>query len=75
MPADGRSIIGAVPSASWLYLVATHSGVTLAPFLGASVAAEIMGETEPLFADFRPDRLLDDSPTLQLASPRKPGQQ
>jgi hypothetical protein len=34
MPADGRSVIGAVPSRPWLYLVATHSGVTLAPFLG-----------------------------------------
>ncbi|MET3812569.1 FAD-binding oxidoreductase [Arthrobacter sp. UYEF3] len=75
MPADGRSIIGAVPSASWLYLVATHSGVTLAPFLGVSVTAEIMGETEPLFADFRPDRLLDNALAVQLAAPRKPGQQ
>lgn len=75
MPADGQSVIGPVPSRPWLYLVATHSGVTLAPFLGASVAAEVFGEVEPLFEDFRPTRLLDSYPQQVLAAPRQPGQQ
>lgn len=75
MPADGRSIIGAVPSRPWLYLVATHSGVTLAPFLGSAVAAEVFDEPEPLFDEFRPTRLLDSYPHQVLAAPRQPGQQ
>ena len=75
MPADGRSIIGAVPSRPWLYLVATHSGVTLAPFLGSAVAAEVFDEPEPLFDEFRPTRLLDSYPDQVLAAPRQPGQQ
>lgn len=75
MPADGRSIIGAVPFRPWLYLVATHSGVTLAPFLGPAVAAEVFDECEPLFDEFRPTRLLDGHPHQVLAAPRHPGQQ
>ena len=75
MPADGRSVIGAVPSRPWLYFAATHSGVTLAPFLGLAVAGEVFGEAEPLFDDFRPTRLLDSYPHQVLAAPRKPGEQ
>jgi glycine/D-amino acid oxidase-like deaminating enzyme len=75
MPADGRSIIGAVPSRPWLYLVATHSGVTLAPFLGPAVAAEVFAEPEPLFYEFRPTRLLDSYRHEVLAAPRRPGEQ
>lgn len=75
MPADGQSVIGAVPSRPWLYLVATHSGVTLAPFLGSAVAAEVFDEPEPLFDSFRPTRLLDSYPHQVLAAPRQPGQQ
>ncbi|MFJ5700213.1 NAD(P)/FAD-dependent oxidoreductase [Arthrobacter sp. NPDC093139] len=75
MPTDGRSIIGTVPSRPWLYLVATHSGVTLAPFLGPAVAAEVFSEPEPLFDEFRPIRLLDSYPHQVLAAPRYPGQQ
>ena len=75
MPVDGRSIIGFVPSRPWLYLVATHSGITLAPLLGERVAAEIGGHQEPLFADFRPERLLRSGPVGYLSAPRRPGQQ
>jgi hypothetical protein len=75
LPADGRSIIGAVPSRPWLYLVATHSGVTLGPFLVPVVTAEVCGEPEPLFDAFRPTRLLDSYPRKVLAAPRQPGQQ
>ncbi|MFQ4149869.1 FAD-binding oxidoreductase [Arthrobacter sp. LAPM80] len=75
MPADGRSIIGTVDSAPWLYLVATHSGVTLAPLLGSGVAAELYGTPEPLFAGFRPARLLDGQRAAALSAPRRPGEQ
>lgn len=75
MPRDTRSIIGTLPSCPWLYLVATHSGVTLAPLLGTGVAKEILGEVEPLFADFRPDRLLEGVTVGSMAAPRRPGEQ
>lgn len=74
MPADGYSIIGRVPDAEWLYTVATHSGVTLAPLLGERVAAELFGQDEPLFADFRPARFGGDE-IRPPVSPRRPGEQ
>ncbi|NOX72491.1 MAG: FAD-binding oxidoreductase [Alphaproteobacteria bacterium] len=37
-PEDGMSIAGAVPGADGLFLIATHSGVTLAPVLGNLMA-------------------------------------
>ena len=75
IPRDGLSIIGAPMDKPWLYLAATHSGVTLAPFLGERVAAEIFGEVEPLFESFRPDRLLRPSNVPIFAAPRRPGEQ
>ena len=59
MPADGRSAVGPIPGVSGYYLVVTHSGVTLAPHLGALVADEIVGGREDArLAPFRPARLL-----------------
>lgn len=75
IPADGLSVLGALPSAPWLYVVATHSGVTLAPFVGAGVAGEIFGHTEALFDDFRPERLLGAAQFTRPSAPRKPGEQ
>lgn len=75
MPRDMRSVIGALPAAPWLYLVATHSGVTLAPLLGSGVAAELYGEQQRLFDDFRPDRLLTPGSCGGLPAPRRPGEQ
>lgn len=58
-PRDGVSAIGAVPGLEGLYLCVTHSGVTLAPALGAFAAAEITGQgRNALLAPFAPDRLL-----------------
>jgi glycine/D-amino acid oxidase-like deaminating enzyme len=58
-PRDGVSAIGFVPGFSGLYLCVTHSGITLAPALGAFGATEIMdvGRHEML-ANFAPDRIL-----------------
>lgn len=75
MPADGHTVVGTVAEAPWLYVVATHSGVTLAPLLGERVAAEIYGADEPLFADFRPDRFRSPAPISAPVRPRKPGEQ
>lgn len=75
MPADGHTVVGSLPDAPWLYVVATHSGVTLAPLLGKAVADEIFGTEEPLFADYRPHRFLSTEPISPPRRPRKPGEQ
>ena len=74
MPVDGHSVVGSDPDAPWLYVVATHSGVTLAPLLGDGVAREIFGEEFALFEDFRPNRLRGDVHHV-VSAPREPGQQ
>ena len=75
MPADGYTVVGHAPEAAWLYLVATHSGVTLAPLFAERVPGEVLGEErEPLFADFRPDRFLAGV-TGAPPVPRRPGEQ
>jgi D-hydroxyproline dehydrogenase subunit beta len=75
MPADGLTVVGPVPQRPWLYAVATHSGVTLAPFLGRGVAEEVLGGHEPLFDDFRPDRFANGVPAARPRGPRQPGEQ
>lgn len=57
IPADGISAVGPVPGIAGCYLVVTHSGVTLAPFLGRAAADEIIsGRLEPRLEPFRPAR-------------------
>lgn len=76
IPADGQTVAGPLPSMPWLYVVATHSGVTLAPLLGNLVAEEVAGDApQPLLAAFRPDRLLDQAVEHEPLPPRRPGQQ
>jgi glycine/D-amino acid oxidase-like deaminating enzyme len=59
-PADGYSAVGAMPGVTGFYVVVTHSGVTLAPFLGRAVAAELVGgRIDPRLEGFRPSRFLD----------------
>ena len=56
-PADGFSAIGRPDERNGLYLVVTHSGVTLAPAIGLFAAQEILsGTRDPLLATFSPDR-------------------
>jgi glycine/D-amino acid oxidase-like deaminating enzyme len=56
-PADGFSAIGRPHSKNGLYLVVTHSGVTLAAALGQFAAGELLtGTRDPLLATFSPDR-------------------
>lgn len=75
MPVDGRTIAGWAPNAPWLYVVATHSGVTLAPYLGQAVSAEIVGQHQPLLDAFRLERFDSGEQLPTPYRPRKPGQQ
>jgi glycine/D-amino acid oxidase-like deaminating enzyme len=57
MPADGHSIVGPQGGVAGYYVAVTHSGVTLAPFLGRVIAEELLrGRPDPRLASFRPDR-------------------
>lgn len=56
-PADGFSAIGRPHSKNGLYVVVTHSGMTLAAALGQFTAQELLaGQRDPLLATFSPDR-------------------
>ena len=57
MPRDRHPIVGAVPGRPGLYIVVSHSGVTLGPLWGRVAADEILGERlDPRLASFRPSR-------------------
>ena len=59
LPIDGLPIIGHIPGNPRIYLASMHSGVTLAPIVGRSVAMEILdGLRLESLADFRVERLL-----------------
>lgn len=58
-PADGLPAVGYVTDRKRVYVVATHSGMTLAPALGNLVAEDILTGSRPaLLAEFSPDRLI-----------------
>ncbi|AUA33305.1 FAD-binding oxidoreductase [Pseudomonas sp. SGAir0191] len=58
-PADGLPAIGYVSGHKRLYVIATHSGMTLAPVLGKLAAQELIeGERSPLLKGFTPNRLM-----------------
>lgn len=59
MPADGMSVLGWVPGVGSLYVVVTHSGLTLAPVLGEIAAQEVLGKPSDLATSFRPERFTD----------------
>ena len=56
MPADGRPAIGPI-GPEGLYVVSTHSGMTLAPVIAEMVAKEVgSGASDPRLAPYRPGR-------------------
>lgn len=60
IPRDGLSAVGPMPRVEGYYVVVTHSGVTLAPLLGAAVADEVArGRERAELAPFRPARLFN----------------
>jgi glycine/D-amino acid oxidase-like deaminating enzyme len=59
VPADGFPVIGSAGGIEGYYEAVTHSGVTLGPFVGRALAAEIVhGRIDPLVAPFRASRPL-----------------
>ncbi len=59
MPSDGFPLIGRMNNIDGLYVAVTHSGITLAPAIGAFGAAEILdGLRHELLAHYQPNRLI-----------------
>jgi glycine/D-amino acid oxidase-like deaminating enzyme len=57
MPGDNVTIAGRVPGFANVWMLATHSGMTLGPLLGRLIAEEIVnGAPSAMLAPFRPDR-------------------
>ena len=57
IPDDGQSILGFSPEVTNLYIVATHSGVTLTPLISEAATNEIVNGVELInLSPFRPSR-------------------
>ena len=57
LPGDRQTVAGFVGDDRTLYVIATHSGVTLSPLLGRLAREEITtGEDDPVLEPFRPSR-------------------
>lgn len=75
LPADGHTICGRLDDAGRLYVIATHSGITLGPLLGRLAADEILsGRLVGRLSPFRPDRF-DTCGPPHLEAARDPGDQ
>ncbi len=58
-PADGFPAVGRIAGVEGLSVAVMHSGVTLAPAIGAFLADEVLtGRREPLLAPYRPERFI-----------------
>jgi glycine/D-amino acid oxidase-like deaminating enzyme len=59
MPEDGFPLVGRMSSIEGLYVAVTHSGITLAPAIGAFGADEILSDQRnQLLKPYQPDRLI-----------------
>lgn len=59
MPEDGFPLVGRMSSIEGLYVAVTHSGITLAPAIGAFGAEEILNDhRNALLKPYHPDRLI-----------------
>jgi glycine/D-amino acid oxidase-like deaminating enzyme len=58
LPVDGHPIVGWHPDRPDLYVISTHSGITLAPLLARLAATEIRtrGSAAPELSPYRPER-------------------
>jgi glycine/D-amino acid oxidase-like deaminating enzyme len=57
MPLDGLPVVGGLPGRADVYVVVTHSGVTLAPILGQFVTREVIADQRvEWLAPYRPRR-------------------
>jgi D-hydroxyproline dehydrogenase subunit beta len=72
LPTDGWPVSGWINSIGGLYVVVTHSGITLAPLLSQLVAEEILDGVEAsVLSPFRPSRF--DSAATKCALPTNRG--
>ena len=63
VPADGFPVIGNASGTGGYYEAVTHSGITLGPVVGRTLAGEIIrGEIDPLVAPFRASRIGSERP-------------
>jgi glycine/D-amino acid oxidase-like deaminating enzyme len=75
LPVDGHTVAG-TDNSGQVYILATHSGVTLGPLLGRLAAQEIMRERlAPELRDFRPQRFIGTSAFPRVAPARQAGEQ
>lgn len=59
IPSDRLTCSGWIPGVGGYYVAVTHSGVTIAPYLGKAIADEVVrGRVHDSLAEFRPDRFL-----------------
>ncbi|RCV57596.1 NAD(P)/FAD-dependent oxidoreductase [Marinitenerispora sediminis] len=76
LPADGFTVAGPLEDHPSVYVLATHSGVTLAPLLGSLAADELVtGEPAAELAAFRPGRFAAEGPFPPVTAAREPGEQ
>ncbi|MEU6035825.1 FAD-binding oxidoreductase [Actinomadura sp. NPDC047616] len=75
MPADGLTVAGFADPHARIYVVATHSGVTLSALLSEVVPQEVYGGEAPLLAPFRPGRFADGTAGPAPTPARRPGEQ
>jgi D-hydroxyproline dehydrogenase subunit beta len=62
MPADGHSIVGRPPGSENLYVVVTHSGVTLAAHLARLITSDLTGTPSPELTPYNPARFSAPAP-------------
>ncbi|HYH12261.1 MAG TPA: FAD-binding oxidoreductase [Thermomicrobiales bacterium] len=59
IPEGGFPVVGPVPGLEGLYVIASHSGVTMGPLLGRLAAREILhGDVDSRLFPYRPSRLI-----------------
>jgi glycine/D-amino acid oxidase-like deaminating enzyme len=63
VPVDGLPVIGPASDIDGYYEAVTHSGITLGPVIGRTLAAEIVdGHIDPLVSPFRASRFRSEAP-------------
>ncbi|XVQ13126.1 NAD(P)/FAD-dependent oxidoreductase [Spirillospora sp. CA-255316] len=75
MPGDGLTVAGFADGHARVYVVATHSGITLSALLAEEVAAEVHGAESAWLSRYRPARFLDGGARPAPVPPRRPGEQ
>ncbi|MFC5751778.1 NAD(P)/FAD-dependent oxidoreductase [Actinomadura rugatobispora] len=75
MPADGLTVAGFADGHARVYVVATHSGITLSALLAEEVAAEVHGAESAWLRAYRPTRFAAGGAGPASVPPRWPGEQ